>query len=80
MKPHYIYSLLGKETNIPENIQTIFLNFVMMFTLTKKMMIHKEKEWVQLTSEFETKTNVVDDLNHNVKQLALGSRPMPSFF
>lgn len=80
MKPHYIYSLLGKETNIPENIQTIFLNFVMMFTLTKKMMIHKEKEWVQLISEFETKTNVVDDLNHNVKQLALGSKPMPSFF
>lgn len=78
MKPHYIYSLLGKETNIPENIQTIFLNFVMMFTLTKKMMIHKEKEWVQLTSDFETKTNIVNDLNHNLTQLAISS--LPSFF
>lgn len=78
MKPPYIYSLIGGDTELPENIQTIFLNFVMMFTLTKKMMLHKEKEWIQLTSDFESKSDVVEDLNHNLKQLAINEGP--SFF
>ena len=55
---------------IPDKIQQIFLNFIIVYNLCKKQIIFKKNHISLILSQIKEKTGKIKDLNHNLQAVS----------